>query len=85
MPHSPLMASSIDCPVLITLGEDGWLKADRAREIVQNSRFGSSEIMLKVFTAAETGAAQSHADNPSLANEYIFDWLESRLGAGGRA
>ena len=40
--------------------------------------------MLKVFTAAETGAAQGHADNPSLANEYIFDWLESRLGAAGR-
>lgn len=81
VPHAPLMASSADCPVLITLGEAGWLKADRAREIVQNSRRGSSDVMLKVFTAAETGAAQAHADNPSLANEYIFDWLESRLGA----
>jgi dienelactone hydrolase len=84
VPHSPLMASSVDCPVLITLGEDGWLKADRARQIVQKSRLGSSEILLKVFTAAETGAAQAHADNPSLANEYIFDWLESQLGATGR-
>lgn len=85
VPHAPLMASSIDCPVLITLGEDGWLKADRARQIVQSSRIGSSsDVMLKVFTAAETGAAQAHADNPSLANEYIFDWLESRLGAAGQ-
>jgi dienelactone hydrolase len=84
VPHAPLMASSADCPVLITLGEDGWLKADRARQIVQTSRLGSSDVMLKVFTAAETGAAQAHADNPSLANEYIFDWLESRLGAAGR-
>lgn len=84
VPHAPLMASSADCPVLITLGEDGWLKADRARQIVQKSRLGSSDIVLKVFTAAETGAAQAHADNPSLANEYIFDWLESRLGAAGR-
>jgi dienelactone hydrolase len=84
VPHAPLMASSADCPVLITLGEDGWLKADRARQIVQKSRLGSSDIVLKVFTAAETGAAQAHADNPSLANEYIFDWLESRLGAVGR-
>lgn len=81
VPHAPLMASGADCPVLITLGEDGWLKADRARQIVQTSRLGSrSDVMLKVFTAAETGAAQAHADNPSLANEYIFDWLESRLG-----
>jgi dienelactone hydrolase len=84
VPHAPLMASSADCPVLITLGEDGWLKADRARQIVQKSRPGSSDIVLKVFTAAETGAAQAHADNPSLANEYIFDWLESQLGGMGR-
>jgi len=81
VPHAPLMASSAECPVLITLGEDGWLKADRARQIVQTSRLGSSEVMLKVFTAGETGAAQAHADNPSLANEYIFDWLESRLSS----
>jgi dienelactone hydrolase len=85
VPHAPLMASSADCPVLITLGEDGWLKADRARQIVEKSRPGSSDIVLKVFSAAETGAAQSHADNPSLANEYIFDWLESRLGAAAQA
>src|SRR3954451_6689241 len=84
VPHAPLMASSADCPVLITLGEGAWLKADRARQIVQTSRLGSSDVMLKVFTAAETGAAQAHADNPSLANEYIFDWLESRLGAAAR-
>ncbi|TCU76898.1 dienelactone hydrolase [Bradyrhizobium sp. R2.2-H] len=84
VPHAPLMASSAECPVLITLGEDGWLKADRARQIVRNSRLGGSDVMLKVFTAAETGAAQGHADNPSLANEYIFDWLESRLGAAAR-
>ena len=84
VPHAPLMASGADCPVLITLGEDGWLKADRVRQIVQSSRLGSSDVMLKVFTAGETGAAQAHADNPSLANEYIFDWLEARLGAAGR-
>ncbi|QOZ09284.1 S9 family peptidase [Bradyrhizobium sp. CCBAU 51765] len=84
VPHAPLMASSAECPVLITLGEDGWLKADRARQIVRNSRLGGSDVMLKVFTAAETGAAQGHADNPSLANEYIFDWLESQLSAAAR-
>ncbi|MBR0849686.1 dienelactone hydrolase [Bradyrhizobium diazoefficiens] len=84
VPQSRLIASSVDCPVLITLGEDGWLKADRVRQIVQTSRLGSSDVVLKVFTAAETGAAQAHADNPSLANEYIFDWLESRLGVAGR-
>jgi len=26
---------------------------------------------------------QGHADNPTLANEYIFDWIASRLRIGG--
>ena len=85
VPHAPLMASSADCPVLITLGEDGWLKADRARQIVAKSRPGSSDVLLKVFSASETGAAQAHADNPTLANEYIFDWLETQLGVARRS
>ncbi|OAF17905.1 MULTISPECIES: S9 family peptidase [Bradyrhizobium] len=84
VPHSPLMASSLDCPVLITIGDEGWLKPERARQIVRQSRPGSQDIMLKVFSSEETGAAQAHADNPTLANEYIFDWLESRLGLAGR-
>src|SRR4051812_15898471 len=81
--HSPLIANNVGCPVLITLGEDGWLEADRVRQIVQKSGLAGSDVVLKVFSAAETGAAQAHADNPSLANEYIFDWLESRLAAAG--
>lgn len=67
--------------MLITLGDDGWLKPDRARQMVQQVRATRSDVTLRVFTAEETAAAQSHADNPSLANEYIFDWLASRLGA----
>jgi dienelactone hydrolase len=79
-PEATLIARDIDCPVLITLGGDGWLKADRARQMVQQVRASRSDVTLKVFTAEETAAAQGHADNPSLANEYIFDWLASRLG-----
>jgi hypothetical protein len=30
----------------------------------------------------ETAAMQGHADNPTLANEYIFDWVASRLRTG---
>ena len=39
--------------------------------------------MLKVFSSEETAAAQGHADNPTLANEYIFDWIASRLRIDG--
>ena len=79
-PQMTLIAGNIRCPVLITLGDDGWLKPDRARQMVEELRFGRQDVTLKVFTAEETAAAQGHSDNPSLANEYIFDWLASRLG-----
>jgi dienelactone hydrolase len=83
VPQATLIADNMDCPVLITMGDDGWLKPDRARQMVQRSLAGGQDITLRVFTSEETAAAQSHADNPSLANEYIFDWLASRLGATG--
>lgn len=84
VPQTTLMAGNIDCPVLITLGDDGWLKPDRARQMVQQSRWSGQDVTLKVFTSQETAAAQAHADNPSLANEFIFDWVASRLDAVGR-
>jgi hypothetical protein len=31
----------------------------------------------------ETAATQGHVDNPTLANEYIFDWIAARLGLAG--
>jgi dienelactone hydrolase len=84
VPQATLIAGNIDCPVLITLGDDGWLKPDRVRQMIQQSQWSGQDITLKVFTSEETGAAQAHADNPSLANEYIFDWLASRLDAPSR-
>jgi hypothetical protein len=37
-------------------------------------------VSLKIFSTGETAATQGHADNPTLANEYIFDWVATRLG-----
>ena len=74
------VARNISCPVLITLGEDGWLKPDHVRRMVNQLRTHGLDVTLRLFSASETAAAQGHADNPSLANEYIFDWLASRLG-----
>ena len=85
VPQATLIAGNIDCPLLITVGDDGWLKPDRVRQMVEQSQWAGQDITLKVFTPEETGAAQAHADNPTLANEYIFDWLASRLDAAGRA
>jgi dienelactone hydrolase len=75
-------ARNIKCPVLITTGERGWLRADRVRELYDHLKADGRDVTLKIFSNGETAAMQGHADNPTLANEYIFDWLALRLGTG---
>jgi dienelactone hydrolase len=69
----------ITCPLLITAGEGGWLKPDRVTELVEQLKGGREDVTLKIFGRAETAAAQGHLDNPTLANEFIFDWIAARL------
>ncbi|MGE0285692.1 MAG: alpha/beta hydrolase family protein [Bradyrhizobium sp.] len=74
------VARNIECPLLITLGERGWLKAEQAEEFVDRMRSDGRDVSLRLFTSAETASEQGHSDNPTLANEFIFDWLSARLG-----
>jgi dienelactone hydrolase len=73
------MARKFICPVLITLGEHGWLVADHAAELFDQLQATHRDISLKIFSGAETAASQGHADNPTLAAEFIFDWIADRL------
>jgi dienelactone hydrolase len=77
------VARNIKCPVLISIGESGWLKAERVRELYDRLKAEGRDVTLKVFTSDETATAQGHADNPTLANEYIFDWIATRLRIAG--
>ena len=72
-------ARNIRCPVLIPIGERGWLKAERVRELYELLCAARRDVTLKIFKSEETAAMQGHADNPTLANEYIFDWIAARL------
>jgi dienelactone hydrolase len=74
------VARNIKCPVLISAGDRGWLKAERVQELFDLLKAEDRDVTLKIFTSAETAATQGHADNPTLANEYIFDWVATRLG-----
>jgi dienelactone hydrolase len=74
------VARNIKCPVLISAGERGWLAADRVSELYDELKADGRDVTLKIFTSEETAAAQGHADNTTLANEFIFDWIASRLG-----
>ncbi len=70
---------TIRCPVLVTVGEKGWLESNRVGELTNQIRAEDQDLTLKIFRECETAAAQGHLDNPTLANEFIFDWIASRL------
>jgi dienelactone hydrolase len=74
------LVQNLGCPVLITMGEHGWLEADHVNDLFKQLERNHKDISLKIFTGSETAASQGHADNPTLANELIFDWLADRLG-----
>jgi hypothetical protein len=74
---------SIRCPLLVAASERGGLRADRIAELTDRLRAGrrDRDITLEIFEGAETAADQGRFDNPTLANEFIFDWIASRIGA----
>mgnify|MGYP005814056651 CR=1 FL=1 len=74
-----LVLRSIACPVLVTAGEVGWLQSDTLAEFGRRLNRSHPDATLRLFTREETAAAQSHSDNPTLANELIFDWIADRL------
>jgi dienelactone hydrolase len=67
------------CPVLITVGGQGWLESGVVTDLFERLKAYHSDISLKIFESSETAAAQGHCDNPTLANEFIFDWVADRL------
>ena len=68
------------CPVLVTMGGQGWLNGGVIAEMFERLKIHHQDIALKIFENSETAAAQGHHDNPTLANEFIFDWVADRLG-----
>lgn len=73
------ISRSIDCPLLVTAGEGGWLLPGALIEFGSQLSSIHRDASLILFGRAETAAMQGHIDNPTLANEVIFDWLEERL------
>lgn len=69
----------IDCPLLVTAGDSGWLLPDALIEFGNQLGKVHQDASLILFRRAETAAMQGHMDNPTFANEVIFDWLEDRL------
>ena len=74
------VARTLKCPVLVTLGADGWLEPGMVEKLMRQLKTSQQDISLEIFSGAETASWQGHVDNPSLASEYIFDWIADRLG-----
>jgi hypothetical protein len=78
------IARNIRCPILVTIGEHDWLDPGHVTGCCQALRAGGLDIDLKIFTVAETAAGPAHVDNPTIGNEFIFDWIADRLGGSAR-
>lgn len=76
---SSSIATRIECPMLVALGERDWLEAGHVRKCCEALAAGGHDVELKVFSAAETAASHAQRDNPTIANEFIFDWIADRL------
>jgi hypothetical protein len=81
--ESDRVLRGIRCPLLVAASERSGLRADRIAELTDRLGAGrrDRDVTLAIFEDAETAAGQGCFDNPTLANETIFDWIASRIGA----
>jgi dienelactone hydrolase len=79
--HSGTM---LKCPSLMTIGQHDYIAVENAIEVHESCKRSGVPLALKVFSTEETGASPGHIDNPTLAKEFVFDWLRRKLGATER-
>jgi alpha-beta hydrolase superfamily lysophospholipase len=72
------VARKIECPMLITWGEEDKLTPREVAEQLYNAT-GSKDKTLKVFDRETGGFEHCQADNRQVGTDYICDWLEARL------
>ncbi len=71
--------TSIKCPILMTFGEHDWIDLRHADTLCAALVDEGVDVTLKVFSATETAAAHGQSNNPTIGNEFIFDWISARL------
>jgi hypothetical protein len=70
---------------LTLIGQSDFVAVKDAEDIrTLNLRSGLNHD-LKVFTDEETASAPGQLDNPTLAKEFAFDWLQRKLGSTERS
>ncbi len=71
-----LAARQIMCPLLVTVPERGWLRADIATRLIAQIKREHPDITLKIVSSA--GADWLEAD------AFVFDWIAKRLAGSPR-
>ena len=69
----------IRCPYLIVQGAHDFLGLQTALDAFEHARRHDVPVELRVFNAEETGASHCQADNPSIGQAFICDWLADQL------
>jgi dienelactone hydrolase len=77
---SSSIARSVHCPILVALGEHDWLDVEHVAQCCEALVAAGQDVELKIFSASETAASHAQQDNPTIGNEFIFDWIADRLG-----
>jgi dipeptidyl aminopeptidase/acylaminoacyl peptidase len=73
------IARNIRCPILVAQGEHDWLDAEHVAQCCNALLADGLNIELKIFSASETAASHAQQDNPTIGNEFIFDWIADQL------
>lgn len=77
-------ATMLKCPSLMTIGQHDYIAVENAIDVHESCNRSGAPLDLKVFSTEETAASPGHIDNPTLAKEFVFDWLRRKLGSTER-
>jgi dienelactone hydrolase len=77
-------ATMLKCPSLMTIGQHDYIAVENAIDFHECCKRSGAPLDLKVFSTEETAASPGHIDNPTLAKEFVFDWLRRKLGSTER-
>lgn len=70
-----LVIGNLDVPLLILHGAKDVIGVEKARQLYRGAKAAGVNTTLRMVSPEETGAEHCQHDNPTLAHEYVFDWL----------
>jgi hypothetical protein len=72
-------AQVLKCPHLIMIGQHDHVAVEAAEDTYDSNKRIGMRPSLKIFSTEETGASPGQIDNPTLAKEFVFEWLRRQL------